>query len=191
MKTKRLLTLAGAATAVAWLGACSSGPAGCPPGETGAPPNCTVIPTPSTCTQAKLVSAPFGIDAKALDYADFSVPNKGRLDMTLDWTNAPSPMGLYLVPANTCSLDEFNKRTCNFLVQSEPSATKPRKVSAPNLAAGNYRWLVANFSDAQESVSLQIVLSQGDGCPAFGSAAPGGLARGSGLPLTVERAVRP
>jgi len=176
---------------LAWLSACSStpgqGPPVCPSGETGVPPNCV-----SLCQQSTLVTESRGIGAKIIMYNDFSVPNKGRLDMTLDWTNAPSPMGLYLVPANTCTtVDEFNKRTCNFLVQSEPSATKPRKVSAANLAAGNYRWLVANFSDAQESVSLQIVLSQGDGCPAFGSAAPGGLARGSGSPLTVERAVRP
>jgi len=190
MTTIRLIRVAGAVATVAWLGACGGstggGPGTCPAGQTGTPPNCVAIPT---CKQSTVSTDSGGIDAKTLVYTDFSVPEKGRLDMSLDWTNASSPMGLYLVPANTCSLDEFNKRTCNFVVQSEPPGSKPRRVSAPNLAAGNYRWIIGNFSDAQESVSIQIVLSTGDGCPAFGSAAPAGLARESASPLTVDRAV--
>jgi len=194
MTTTRLIRVAGAVATVAWLGACggSNGPGSCPTGETGVPPNCVPIVQTNPCKQSTLSTDSGGIDAKTLVYTDFSVPEKGRLDLSLDWTTASSPMGLYLVPANTCTtVDEFNKRTCNFIVQSDPPGSKPRKVSAQNLAAGNYRWIVANFSDAQESVSLQIVLSTGDGCPAFGSAAPAGLAQGSASPLAVERAVRP
>ena len=95
------------------------------------------------------------------------MPDSGRLDVTLDWTNASSLVGFYLVPANTCTLDEFNARSCNFLIRSE-TTVKPRKISTPNFNAGNYRWIIGNFSEAQESVSLQIVLSKG-ACAALGA----------------------
>jgi hypothetical protein len=107
------------------------------------------------------------IDPRNLIYYDFSVPQNGRLDTTLDWTYAPTRMGFYLVPANTCTtLQEFNNRTCNFLVRSEPPGVKPRKTSTSNFTAGNYRWIVGNFDDTvAESYSLQIFVSSA-GCPA-------------------------
>ena len=82
-------------------------------------------------------------------------------------------MGFYLVPANTCTtLAEFNNRTCNFIIRSEPSSTKPKKISTPNFTAGNYRWIVGNFADVKESFSLKVVLAKGD-CPALTGVAPG------------------
>ena len=110
-------------------------------------------------------------DPSTLGFNDFSLPEAGRLDITVDWTNAPSKIGVYVVPVNTCTLDEFNARSCNFLVRSEPSNMKPRKISTPNFAAGNYRWLIANFSDNTESISLQVVLSKGS-CAALTGGQP-------------------
>lgn len=130
-------------------------------------------PTPPTtltpCTQTSLIQESGGIPSLTLVFDDFSVPDSGRLDVTLDWTNAPSMVGFYLVPANTCSLAEFNARTCNFLIRSE-TTTKPRKISMPSFAAGNYRWIIGNFSSDPESVALQIALSKGN-CPALGGVA--------------------
>jgi hypothetical protein len=109
---------------------------------------------------------------------EFSLPDSGRLDVTLDWTFPASEIGFYLVPANTCTtLEQFNSRSCNFVVRSEPSSTKPRKISTPNVSAGNYRWLVANFSDDDESVSAQLVLQKGTGCPAMTGAPPSAASR--------------
>jgi hypothetical protein len=110
--------------------------------------------------------------------------------MTVDWTNASSPIGVYLTPVNTCNLEEFNARTCTFIVRSEPSGQKPRKISTPNFAAGNYRWLIANYSDTDESISYQFVLSKGTSCPALTGGSPGALSRDGGEPLQVERAVK-
>ena len=126
----------------------------------------TPTPTPTPCTQTTILNESGGIPGETLVYDDFSVPDSGRLDVTMDWTNSASPVGFYLVPANTCTLDEFNARTCNFLIRSE-TTTKPRKISTPNFNAGNYRWMVGNYSEDDESVSLLIVLSKG-GCPALG-----------------------
>jgi hypothetical protein len=99
--------------------------------------------------------------AHTLYYFDFSVPDSGRLDVTMDWTNPASRVGIYLVPANTCDLDAFNARSCTFLVRSEPSSVKPRKISVPNFSAGNYRWMMGTFSDTDESISYQFVLAKG------------------------------
>jgi hypothetical protein len=126
------------------------------------------------------------VEAETLRHFDFSVPEAGRLDLTLDWTHASSLMGLYVVPANTCTGDEFNARSCNFLVRSEPPGPKPRRVSAP-IAAGNYRWLVGNYSDVQESAALQVMLSKGE-CPALAGAQPSISGSESVSPLTVTDA---
>jgi hypothetical protein len=115
------------------------------------------------------------------------VPDTGRLDITVDWTNASSDIGVYLVPANTCTLEEFNARSCNFLVLSDPSRVKPRKISTPNFNAGNYRWLLANYSDNDESVSFQFVLSKGS-CAALTGGEPTAFSGGD-HPSPIRRAI--
>ena len=185
MRMIRVRTLAGLASVVIGLAGCGSSdgpppPGTCPPGQTGIPPNCVPI---NPCTQSTVYSEPGPVEKNTLQYFDFSVPEAGRLDMTLDWTHDSSPMGLYLVPANTCTLNQFNARSCNFLVRSEPPGAKPRKVSAQNLAAGNYRWMIGNFADVKESVVLQIVLS--NDCPPLAGAQPSESALGSDSPLSV------
>jgi hypothetical protein len=146
----------------------------------------TPQPTPTPCTQTTVTQESGPIPSKTLVYNDFSVPDSGRLDVTMDWTNASSQMGFYLVPANTCTLAEFNARSCNFLIRSE-TTTKPRKVSTPNFSAGNYRWMIGNFSDGQESASLQIVLSKGS-CAAFAGTPSAAGRTGEGWPA-LERAL--
>jgi hypothetical protein len=188
--TRRQAVLAAAAAlALAWtLAGCNdSTTRPCDPPKTGSPPNCrcpegTVEPDCRPgCTTTSVVQDSGGIPARTVVFEDFSVPDTGRLDVTLDWTLPASPIGFYLVPANTCtSIEEFNARTCNFLVRSEPSSTKPRKISTPNFAAGNYRWLVANYAQEQESVSLQIVLQKGSGCAPLTGGAPGTASRDDG-----------
>ena len=108
----------------------------------------------------------------------------------MDWTFTTSPVGFYLVPVNTCTLEEFNARTCNFLMRSEPSSAKPRKVSQPNISAGNYRWIVGNFAEVQESAALLIVLAKGTSCPALASPSVGALAHTSESLPEALRAVR-
>jgi hypothetical protein len=121
------------------------------------------------------------VESRTLYYHDFSVPDSGRFDMTVDWTVPASPIGVYLVPANTCTLDEFNKRSCNFIVRSEPSTQKPRKISTPNFAAGNYRWLMGTFGETSESLSYQFVLSKGTGCSPLAVAPPAASSVGGTL----------
>jgi hypothetical protein len=169
---RTLVLAAGLAFALA-LGACDNKDKGdgCATNPTG--PGCPPPPTTQpACTQSVVESGSDSWDASTLGYNDFSVPEAGRLDITVDWTYASSRIGVFLVPANTCNtVDEFNARSCNFLVRSEPSTVKPRKISTPNFAAGNYRWLIGNFSDSNESISWQIVLSKGS-CAALTGGQP-------------------
>lgn len=187
--TLRSTPVAAAALALT-LGACG-GDGGtvstCPAGQVGTPPNCSTPPPP--CTQNAVYTDSGRVPSRTLIFDDFPVTESGRLDMTLDWTNPSSLMGLYLVPAGTCTLDEFNQRTCNFLVRSDPPGPKPRKISAASLPSGNYRVLVANFSGADESAALQLVLSKG-GCPAHSGVPPSATAHDGSSPLVVGRAER-
>jgi len=144
----------------------------------------TPTPTPTPCTQEVLFQENGPIPSLGAVFEDFSVPRPGRLDVTMDWTNNDSPVGFFLVPANTCgTIEEFNARTCDFVIRSEPSTQKPRLISMSDFTQGNYRWIIANYAEEQESVALEIVLSEGS-CPALAGGGPGASARD-------EEAVRP
>jgi len=182
----RLLGVA-LAGVLAACGGGDGGPGTCPAGQMGVPPNCAPILQP--CQQDVLDSGGGAHPASTLAFYDFSVPRSGRLDITVDWTDPASPIGVYLVPVGTCTLDEFNARSCDFVVRSEPSPMKPRKISSGGFAAGNYRWLIASYSDVDESVSYQIVLSTGDNCPALGGAAPSASSAGDPAGRAVEHAM--
>ena len=177
--------LVAAAALALTAGACGGdGPTEtCPAGTTGSPPNCRDITPP--CAQSQLFQTPVMVPARWLIYEDFSVTQDGRLDVTLDWTNPENVMGFYLVPVGTCTLEEFNERTCEFLIRGEPAGQKPRRLLA-QVNAGNYRWMVGNPQDVDESASLQIVLSTGD-CPLPGAAA-GPTGSGQDAPTTTTTA---
>jgi hypothetical protein len=168
---RRTLQVAAGLALIACLESCGPGCLDNMAGVTCTPPSVGPSPTPTpVCIQTALYTDSGGIQSRALLVHEFPLTESGRLDMTLDWTNAGSMMGMYLVPAGTCTLDEFNNRTCNFIVRSEPPGAKPRKVSTTgSLQPGNYRFMVANFSAATESAAVQVVLSKGS-CAALSSA---------------------
>jgi hypothetical protein len=104
------------------------------------------------------------LPAHVVDVERFTTNTSGRVDVTLDWTFPSSPMGVY-VAQGSCDLDQFNARSCNFLIRSEPGGPKPRKVSASGVSPGAYSLLIGNFADVQESVSAQVFLSSGSCAP--------------------------
>jgi hypothetical protein len=109
-----------------------------------------------------------------LGIAPFATASAGRLDVILDWTFADSLIGLYVVRGG-CSLEQFNNRTCDFVLRSEPTSAKPRRVSASNVPAGSYSQLVANYSEQDESLSTQIFLKS-ESCPPLATNGDGGTA---------------
>jgi hypothetical protein len=133
------------------------------------PTSTTPTTTLPACTQSTLFQGSSPVSPTTLVRApSFTTSAAGRLDVTLDWTFTSSSMGVYVVPQGSCTLDQFNARTCNFVIRSD-SGSKPRKVSGSNVAAGTYDLLVANFSSQDESVSAVVVLSSSS-CPSVASA---------------------
>jgi hypothetical protein len=102
----------------------------------------------------------------------FTTSVSGRLDVTVDWTFPSSQIGIYVVPANSCAPNQLDARACNFLIRSEPTTAKPRRVSATNVAPASYELLIANFTDRDESVAAQVVLSTGS-CPPLATVGSG------------------
>jgi hypothetical protein len=122
-------------------------------------------PTPTPCNQANLAEGAGPVAAKTLAAHSFSTFTIGRVDVTVNWTFPASPIGVYLVQQGSCTIDQFNARTCSFLIQSEPPGPKPRILSAFDVPAGNYQVLAANYAPRDESLSLQVILSS-SGCAA-------------------------
>ena len=160
---KRGLAIAGGLVLAAGLFACGGGGNDCTKNPTGpgcVPPTTTLPPAVRTSIKAESGSLP----TKTVVRLPFTTPSNGTLDITVDWTFASSPIGVYVV-REACSLSDFNARTCKFVTTSE-TTQKPRKISLPSFTAGTYELLIANFASVDESVSYEIGLTTGGGASA-------------------------
>ncbi len=133
-------------------------------------------PTPTPCNQTNLAEGAGPVAAKTLAAHSFSTFAIGRVDVRVDWTFPASPIGVYLVQQGSCTIDQFNARTCSFLIQSEPPGPKPRILSAFDVPADHYQVLAANYAARDESVSLQVILSS-SGCAAVATSSLGRTVR--------------
>jgi hypothetical protein len=149
----------------------------CGGGGSGTTPVTTPPTTLAPCTQTVLFQGGGPIGGGVAAGQDFSVSSTvaTRLDVIVDWTSATSLIGVYVFQG-ACNIDQFNARACNFIIRSEPSTAKPRRVSAANVAQGNYTLVIANFGSLDESVATQIILSSVT-CPALAS---GGIGSSAG-----------
>lgn len=137
----------------------------------------TTTATPPTtlaaCMQTVLFqgSAPVPVSTGVIQ--DFSVTSTvaTRLDVLVDWTSSSSPIGVY-VTQGACSSSQLNAGQCTFLIRSDPSTQKPRRVSASNVAPGAYTLVIANFGTLDEAVAAQVVLSSTT-CPPLAGAEAG------------------
>src|SRR5437870_23501 len=76
-------------------------------------------PTAAPCTQSVVYEGSGPLPSRFLEMITFSTGTAGRVDVTVDWTFATSVIGVWLVPSGTCSIDQLNARSCNFLIRSE------------------------------------------------------------------------
>ena len=124
----------------------------------------TTTTTTVPCVQTVVRNDTGTIPASTFASLTFTFNATARLDVIADWTNASSPIGVY-VTSGSCTLDQFNARSCNFVIRSEPSTVKPRKLSAPNVAPGSYALSLANFAAQDESVATQVISSSATCAP--------------------------
>jgi hypothetical protein len=131
---------------------CTKNPTG--PGCPATPP-----PPPPPVVRSVIQASGTPLPSSTLWANEFTTPKNGTLDITVDWTFASSPIGVYVV-REACTLDDFNARACKFVTTSE-TLQKPRKITLTSFTAGTYQLLIGNFADADESVSYEIGLTTG------------------------------
>ena len=152
------------------LAAVAASPWGCG-GSSSSPSTPTpvaAVPTPTPCAQTILFQGSGEMPAGTLLTFPVTVSVSARLDVQGDWTFTTNPVGLYVVQG-ACGLDQFNARSCNFLLRVEPGA-KPLKGSA-TVTTGSYTVLMANYGARGDSGALQIVQSTG-ACAPVASVSP-------------------
>jgi hypothetical protein len=120
-------------------------------------------PFGANCTQTTVLQGSGSLPAYTADVESITTTQKGRLDVTFDWTSPSSTM-LVAVAQDPCSFDQFQAGTCTVLLNSS-SPPKPLKGSVQDAAAGNYVVFLGNANSVAESVSVQVVSNSGN-CPA-------------------------
>ena len=84
-----------------------------------------------------------------------TMPQTGRLDVTVDWVLPTNIVSLTLAQA-PCSSVQFQEDKCNVLLNLFPPP-KPLVGSTYWLNAGNYDLLLGNFSPIEEIASTNVV----------------------------------
>jgi hypothetical protein len=157
---RRKLALAGALALALLLGGCGGDKVNCTqnPAGTGCPPPPPPSPTPVTTL---ITGGSFsGLGARNLSSVPFNTSATGTIDATVDWTFTTDNVEIYIV-RGTCTVDQFNNRTCPFIAFSESPSAKPEKVTASNQAPGSFNLYIGNRGPAEEAVSYQVFLTTG------------------------------
>ena len=88
----------------------------------------------------------------------FTTTRAGTLDITVDWTYPDSTVWVRLGQGK-CDEDVLNAGQCQWLIQSQVSTPKPRVLTLPNAAAGQYTLYIYNGAKQPESVSYLVALA--------------------------------
>lgn len=105
------------------------------------------------------------IPANTYIVQSITMPQTGRLDVTMDWVLTTDIVSLALAQA-PCSVDQFQADECNVILNLFPPP-KPLVGSTYWLSAGNYDLLLGNFSPVEEIASTNVVFkTTGCGIPA-------------------------
>lgn len=157
---RRKLALAGALALALMFGGCG-GTKPCSENPTG--PGCQVSPPPTQAPPVtKLIKEGSfsGLGARFLGVVPFSTDSTGTIDATVDWTFTTDNVDIYIV-RGTCTVDQFNNRSCPFVALSESQSGKPEKLTASNQAPGSFTLYIGNRGPAEEAVSYQVFLTTG------------------------------
>jgi len=80
------------------------------------------------------------------------------VDITVDWTYADSTVWVRLGQGK-CDEQVLQAGQCQWLIQSQVSTPKPRVLTLPNAAAGQYTLYIYNGVKQPESVSYLVALT--------------------------------
>jgi len=140
--------------------------AGCG-GDSVRPPVVVVTPVPVRGIIAQTSFS--GFDSGVWVGIDIGLSQRGKVDITVDWTFTDTWMYVYF-GAQSCGYPELAGGKCAYLLSSETKDPKPRVLYTDNLDAGTYHLYLYNVphdprthtgSDNTETVSLQVGLTVG------------------------------
>ena len=131
----------------------------------GQTPGCST-PTPADppttdCTRETVFSGDRQIAGSTQVVQRVTTPRTGRIRFTVDWVSSESIIRVVLAQA-PCGPDEFRVNGCNVIVDLVPPP-KPLEEATTWLNQGDYDLLLQNFTTADETASVNVVLSS-TGC---------------------------
>jgi len=156
----------GSAVRVATAGALLSALAGCG-GDSARPPMVVITPQPVRGVIAQTSLSGFQTDVWIS--IDLVLSQKGKLDITVDWTSTNTWMYVYFGETK-CDFARLSSGTCPFILSSETKDPKPRILYTEELQPGTFYLVLYNVprdprtgtgSDMTESVSIQLGLTVG------------------------------
>jgi hypothetical protein len=140
--------------------------AGCG-GDSARPPVIVITPQPVRGVIAQTTLSGFQTDVWIA--IDLLLSQKGKLDITVDWTSPDTWMYVYL-GATKCDYAQLSGHTCPFILSSETKDPKPRILYSDVLEPATYYLVLYNVpydkatgigSDNTESISIQLGLTVG------------------------------
>jgi hypothetical protein len=156
----------GSAVRMATAGALLSALAGCG-GDSVRPPLVVITPEPVRGVIAQTSLSGFETDVWLS--IDLVLSQKGKLDITVDWTSPNTWMYVYFGETK-CDYARLSGGTCPFILASETKTPKPRILYTEELEPGTYYLVLYNVprnprtgigSDQTESISIQLGLTVG------------------------------
>lgn len=88
----------------------------------------------------------------------FATARAGTLEITVDWTYPDSTVWVRLAQGK-CDEEMLRAGGCQWLIQSLVSTPKPRVLTLPNSAPGQYTLYVYSGAKQPESVSYLVALT--------------------------------
>jgi len=152
------------AVRVAVAGTLLSALAGCG-GDSPRPP--MVVTTPEPVRGVIYQGSLSGLESDGWLSIELLLSQKGKLDITVDWTAADTWMYVYFGRAK-CDYAQLSGHTCPFILSSETKDPKPRVLYTEELDPGTYYLVLYNVprdpragigSDNTESLAIQLGLT--------------------------------
>jgi len=140
---------------------------GCDRGDEAPPPIVVVTPEPVRGVIAQTAFSGFAPDLWVA--VEVLVSDRGKLDITVDWTFEDTWMSVYL-GTTECGYVELTSGSCPFLIESETKDPRPRVLNSDILEPGTYFLYLHNVawdpdtgvgSTNTEAVSIQLGLTVG------------------------------
>jgi hypothetical protein len=156
-RLQRAVGVAVAMTAVSLLPGCG--------GDSPRPPVVVLTPEPVRGVIAQASLSGFQTDVWLS--IDLLLSQKGKLDITVDWTAPDTWMYVYF-GRTKCDYAQLSGGTCPFILESETKSPKPRVLYTEELEPATYYLVLYNVprdprtgigSDNTESISIQLGLT--------------------------------